>query len=154
MGVMASQDTDSPTVCLAVYPGYQQRKRKNSGPLLREFTILTQQGLALLTLSWDKNWDSHSLVNGYPSFYPRIALVAPGPGEQLLSVIVETTRQNLLSMFRWQPVYQEIRRRSHIGIGACEKLNLNYFILYQWFQTSCRRSGYISQNGEILHRRL
>ena len=22
------------------------------------------QGLALLTLSWDKNWDSHSLVNG------------------------------------------------------------------------------------------
>ena len=26
------------------------------------------QGLALLTLSWDKNWDSHSLVNGYPSF--------------------------------------------------------------------------------------
>ena len=30
--------------------------------------------------SWDKNWDSHSLVNGYPSFYPRIALVAPSPG--------------------------------------------------------------------------
>ena len=38
-------------------------------------------GLALLTLSWDKNWDSHSLVNGYPSFYPRIALVAPSPGQ-------------------------------------------------------------------------
>ena len=38
------------------------------------------QGLALLTLSWDKNWDSHSLVNDYPSFYPRIALVAPSPG--------------------------------------------------------------------------
>ena len=38
------------------------------------------QGLALLTLSWDKNWDSHSLVNGYPSFNPRIALVAPSPG--------------------------------------------------------------------------
>ena len=36
-------------------------------------------GLALLTLSWDKNWYSHSLVNGYPSFYPRIALVAPSP---------------------------------------------------------------------------
>ena len=33
----------------------------------------------LITLSWDKNWDSHSLVNGYPSFYPRIALVAPSP---------------------------------------------------------------------------
>ena len=38
------------------------------------------QGLALLTLSWDKKWDSHSLVNGYPSFYPRIALVAPSLG--------------------------------------------------------------------------
>ena len=37
-------------------------------------------GLALLTLSWDRKWDSHSLVNGYPSFYPRIALVAPSPG--------------------------------------------------------------------------
>ena len=36
-------------------------------------------GLTLLTLSWDKNWDSHSLVKGYPSFYPRIALVAPSP---------------------------------------------------------------------------
>ena len=42
--------------------------------------ICVEQGLALLTLSWDKNWDSHSLVNGYPSFYPRIALVAPSPG--------------------------------------------------------------------------
>ena len=41
---------------------------------------LVLQGLALLMLSWDKNWDSHSLVNGYPSFYPRIALVAPSPG--------------------------------------------------------------------------
>ena len=55
------------------------------------FTVLTQkcalvanetatfsfcQGLALLTLSWDKNLDSHSPMNGYPSFYPRIALVA------------------------------------------------------------------------------
>ena len=36
-------------------------------------------GLALLMLSWDKNWDSHSPMNGYPSFYPRIALVAPSP---------------------------------------------------------------------------
>ena len=38
------------------------------------------QGLALLTLSLDKNWDRHSPMNGYPSFYPRIALVAPSPG--------------------------------------------------------------------------
>ena len=46
------------------------------------------QGLALLTLSWDKNWDSHSLVNGYPSFYPRIALVAPSPGTQPKLIVV------------------------------------------------------------------
>ena len=42
-------------------------------------SLWSDQGLALLTLSWDKNWDSHSLVNGYPSFYPRIVLVAPSP---------------------------------------------------------------------------
>ena len=36
-------------------------------------------GLPLLTLSWDKNWDNHSPMNGYLSFYPRIALVAPSP---------------------------------------------------------------------------
>ena len=43
-------------------------------------------GLALLTLSWDKNWDSHSLLNGYPSFYPRIALVAPSPGSTYMAI--------------------------------------------------------------------
>ena len=42
--------------------------------------VYYHHGLALLTLSWDKNWDSHSPMNGYPSFYPRIALVAPSPG--------------------------------------------------------------------------
>ena len=40
----------------------------------------TFMGLALLTLSFDKKWDSHSPKNGYPSFYPRKALVAPSPG--------------------------------------------------------------------------
>ena len=49
-------------------------------PLPEPIMVDYQQGLALLTLSWDKNWDSYSLVNGYPSFYPRIALVAPSPG--------------------------------------------------------------------------
>ena len=47
------------------------------------------QGLALQTLSWDKNWDSHSLVNGHPGFYPRIALVAPSPD------VLNSTRLNL-----------------------------------------------------------
>ena len=51
-------------------------------------------GLALLTLSWDKNWDSHSLVYGYPSFYPSIALVAPSPEKsrflgQCIAIYVE-----------------------------------------------------------------
>ena len=51
------------------------------------FVDVTGLDLALLTLSWDKNWDSHSLVNGYPSFYPRIALVAPS-----LGVLVSSAR--------------------------------------------------------------
>ena len=58
------------------------------------------QGLALLTLSWDKNWDSHSLVNGYPSFYPRIALVAPSLGDtrnQCISIYV----MNLVLLDYW-----------------------------------------------------
>ena len=49
--------------------------------------ISIDPGLVLLTLSWDKNWDSHSLVNGYPSFYPRIALVAPSPAAQENKVV-------------------------------------------------------------------
>ena len=51
------------------------------------FTTESQLGFALLTLSWDKNWDSHSLVNGYPSFYPRIALVAGSPGLLTLNIL-------------------------------------------------------------------
>ena len=47
-------------------------------------------GLALLTLSWDKKWDSYSPMNGYPSFYHRIALVAPSPDRPLLSGIMLT----------------------------------------------------------------
>ena len=64
---------------LHVYP-----KWGFSVPLHRNNTsntvLVINLGLALLTLSWDKNWDSHSPMNGYPSFYPRIALVAPSPG--------------------------------------------------------------------------
>ena len=69
---------------------YEFHLRCRWGSLVRfEFTIFQRwfrywlglQGLALLMPSWDKNWDSHSLVNGYPSFYPRIALVAPCPGD-------------------------------------------------------------------------
>ena len=54
-------------------------------------------GLALLTLSWDKNWDSHSLVNGYPSFYPRIALVAPSPGGQAYFADIDRLPYNELT---------------------------------------------------------
>ena len=46
-------------------------------------------GLALLTLSQDKNWDSHSPMNGYPSFYPKIALVAPSPDPRLIELYDE-----------------------------------------------------------------
>ena len=55
-------------------------------------------GLALLTLYWDKNWDSHSLVNGYPSFYPRIALVAPSPGWSLSGTIRPPTMITLINI--------------------------------------------------------
>ena len=57
--------------------GFRLAENKKS---LISISLLNHQGLALLTLSWDKNWDSHSLVNGYPSFYRRIASVAPSPG--------------------------------------------------------------------------
>ena len=62
-----------------------------------------QQGLALLTLSWDKNWDSHSLVNGYPSFYPRIALVAPSPGGYSSSYIY-TSHEHWRSNAMWHKI--------------------------------------------------
>ena len=57
-------------------------------------------GLALLTLSWDKNWDIYSLVKGYPIFYPRITLVAPSPGRLLLVALVLQIRfLFLISLF-------------------------------------------------------
>ena len=71
-------------------------------------------GLALLTLSWDKNWDSHSWVNGYPSFYPRIALVAPSPGvfqsydypsaieEPLTDMGKTTPHHNMINPLQWR----------------------------------------------------
>ena len=59
-------------------PSYLHNGISYTGTMTSLYWI-SDQGLALLTLSWDKNWDSHSLVNGYPSFYPRIALVAPSP---------------------------------------------------------------------------
>ena len=37
-------------------------------------------------------WDSHSPMNGYPSFYPRIALVVPSPGLLLLMLANLSTR--------------------------------------------------------------
>ena len=70
--------------------------------------IITHQGLALQTLSWDKNWDSHSLVNGYPSFYPRIALVARSLGFK--STFVGT--QGQFSIVTFWMVYQTLRDMS------------------------------------------
>ena len=47
-----------------------------------QWSLTLCQCLALLKLSWDKNWDSHSPTNSYPRFYSRIALVVPRPGDQ------------------------------------------------------------------------
>ena len=64
---------------------------------IHQFPFTKDLGLALLMLSWDKNWDSHSLVNGYPSFYPRIALVAPSPEMQSFDDIFNVTLNELLN---------------------------------------------------------
>ena len=92
---------------------------------LKFFIIVLDQGLALLTLSWDKNWDSHSLVNGYPSFYPRIALVAPSPGRWLISGNVRKShapwRGSLIEMATLsQCSYFLISA----GRGCCRSLNV------------------------------
>ena len=93
------------------------------------------QGLALLTLSQDKNWDSHSLVNGYPSFYPRIALVAPGPGVLSLTRpaagIVMITKFDMIfqvsmaikffNMFSWSNASFKMAGKTH-KISGCFKL--------------------------------
>ena len=63
------------------------------------------QGLALLTLSWDKNRDSHSLVNGYPNFYPRIALVAPSPGVTTAELWLHLPNMNVIQRI-WQLLLQ------------------------------------------------
>ena len=75
-------------VCMPMFSQTRNTVEK-SNPIL--FIIL--QGLALLTLSQDKNWDSHSPVNGYPSFYPRIAIVAPSPGENRIWLPLQTVPQ-------------------------------------------------------------
>ena len=64
------QPPENPSVYRNHYLPYQ-----HSDPI----AVAIALGLVLLTLSWDKNWDSHSPMNGCPSFYPRIALVAPSP---------------------------------------------------------------------------
>ena len=74
-------------------------------------------GLALLTLSWDKNWDSHSLVNGYPSFYPRIALVAPSPGLLSACKLIKLefiTDVNVIKVLQMR-LYMIIHKKIHGG---------------------------------------
>ena len=68
--------TDFGHVDLYIHPS----AKRSVLPLPNPVMGIRSLGLALPTLSWDKNWDSHSSVNGYPSFYHRIALVAPSPG--------------------------------------------------------------------------
>ena len=91
------------------------------------------QGLALLTLSWDKNWDSRSLLNGYPSFCPRIALVAPSPGGQHAAILVQ-----------WKSGQPRLRSRPHLaqkmlnGVHACDTswpFHDLHILLYQ--ESSC-----------------
>ena len=79
------------------------------------------QDLALLTLSWDKNWDSHSLVNGYPSFYPRIALVAPSPGCKQLhgSVCQLISGNNMFANSQNHTVINQNRFADNVNLLLC-----------------------------------
>ena len=82
--------------------------------------FLNLLGLALLTLSWDKNWDSHSLLNGYPSFYPRIALVAPSPGENGFSDTKAPTSYQM--SHRMCLDTEELARRSAIYASLADSM--------------------------------
>ena len=103
-------------------------------------------GLALLTLSWDKNWDSHSLVNGYPSFYPRIALVAPSQRRH-------TTRAREVS--KVCDYVSEFANRSKISQGdrqqrrraACQ-------ISKRYVQYSIHSHGFFDTSRDLAVRRL
>ena len=105
-----------------------------------------RQGLALLTLSWDKNWDSHSLVNGYPSFYPRIALVAPSPGR--CQSIISTNAGILLigplgSNFNEILItihtvsFQKIHLKMLSGNGDNFFFTIQIFFSWEWIWTNC-----------------
>ena len=88
-------------------------------------------GLALLTLSWDKNWDSHSLVNGYPSFYPRITLVAPSPGRHNTMRAVSV----LLALFKTK----QMAPQSLKGISrASSAVSLNALYTYDFYYSGDR----------------
>ena len=58
-------------------------------------------GLALLTLSLDKNWDSHSPMNGYPSFYP-------GPGHRSAATAKAWLRLRSESYDLYEPVVSQV----------------------------------------------
>ena len=83
-------------------------------------------GLALLTLSWDKNCDSHSLMNGYPSFYPRIALVAQAQvtlGVRASACMVLTPKPGYYGWPKWTKsakgsTYEKFHVRKHTRIKS------------------------------------
>ena len=90
-----------------------------SASLAFMYRIRWLQGLALPTLSWDKNWDSHSLVNGYPSFYPRIALVAPSPGR---SHIQTASNEPLWWVFCWRKEGEIMTNNREVSKNGMHKL--------------------------------
>ena len=61
-------------LCSAEFPSFPELKLGKVTHYDTGLMGFTDQGLAILTQSWDKTG------NGYPSFYPRIASVAPSPG--------------------------------------------------------------------------
>ena len=97
-------------------------------------------GLALLTLSWDKNWDSHSLVNGYPSFCPRIALVAPSPGRWIWKCI-----HKAISGGNVEYTYVAVWRH----YAAISKLLWNIFIIIRYFRIEKLRHNWLTGSVDV-----
>ena len=116
-----------------------------------------RQGLALLTLSWDKimvNWPWFSnvasdwltallaanqklhlkIVVSYPCFYPRIALVAPTPACQTFVNITDTIIRKRRTYFVGY-VYRKIDRKRALGDWHLEQTLSNIHNSYtQWWR--------------------
>ena len=120
------------------------------------FNVAVHLGLALLTLSWDKNWDSHSPMNGYPSFYPRIALVAPSPDISYVAILRELPGDGLLCLlFGWVNLFSDHKQcfylhklQRFLGLFYCESSSSNVVWMRTYVHGFFCLAPYISVTGK------